>query len=160
MKVLRTIRFDASDDQVFERAAGSDEWAVSGAFAFWDRAPDTLTGKDKQAFANGFLGLASYGRSTFVAVGEADDAAWAETHARFADALITAFGAPDRAAALKVAADEMAFAAGLAAEQPVNTLLAVSREVDDTGDVRETYRTVAMPDGELHTRIWDVVDDG
>ena len=160
MKVLRTIRFDASDEHVFERAAGPDEWAVSGAFAFWDRAPDTLTSKQKQAFANGFLGLASYGRSTFVAVGEADGTAWTEMHERFVDALVSKFGAPDRAAAHKVAADEMEFAAGLAAEQPVNTLLAVSREVDDTGDVRETYRTVAMPNGELHTRIWDVVDDG
>ena len=34
MKFLRTIRFDMSDDAVFERAAPPEEWAVSGAFAF------------------------------------------------------------------------------------------------------------------------------
>ena len=33
-KFLRTIRFDASDDRVFARAAAAGEWAVSGAFAF------------------------------------------------------------------------------------------------------------------------------
>ena len=34
MKLLRTIRADASDTFVFERAAEPGEWAVSGAFAF------------------------------------------------------------------------------------------------------------------------------
>ena len=32
-RLLRTIRFDATDEFVFELAAGPDEWAVSGAFA-------------------------------------------------------------------------------------------------------------------------------
>jgi hypothetical protein len=34
VKFLRTIRFDASDDHVFDRAAEPGEWAVSGAFEF------------------------------------------------------------------------------------------------------------------------------
>ncbi|MGB7204344.1 MAG: DUF6505 family protein, partial [Anderseniella sp.] len=36
MKVLRTIRFDQSDDHVFALAAQPDEIALSGAFAFLD----------------------------------------------------------------------------------------------------------------------------
>ena len=44
IKVLRTIRFDASDDTVFAHAAGPDEWAVSGAFAFADRELGTHYG--------------------------------------------------------------------------------------------------------------------
>ncbi|MGI9386569.1 MAG: DUF6505 family protein, partial [Methyloligellaceae bacterium] len=39
MKFLRTIRFDESDDHVFDRAAAPDEWAVSGAFAFAEIDP-------------------------------------------------------------------------------------------------------------------------
>ena len=33
-KILRTIRFDSSDDNVFVTPAGPDEIALSGAFAF------------------------------------------------------------------------------------------------------------------------------
>ena len=36
MKLLRTIRLDPSDTFVFERAAEPGEWAVSGAFVFWN----------------------------------------------------------------------------------------------------------------------------
>ena len=42
MKLLRTIRLDVSDTFVFEKAADPGEWAVSGAFAFWDRDPSAL----------------------------------------------------------------------------------------------------------------------
>ena len=70
MKFLRTIRFDSSDDHVFELTAAPDEWAVSGGFAFAGLAGGDVKGKTRQAFANGFLGLGSFGRSTFTAVGE------------------------------------------------------------------------------------------
>ena len=36
VKLLRTIRLDPSDTFVFERAAEPGEWAVSGAFVFWN----------------------------------------------------------------------------------------------------------------------------
>ena len=36
MRLARTLRFDESDERVFERAAEPDEWAVSGAFEFSD----------------------------------------------------------------------------------------------------------------------------
>ncbi|MEL7153848.1 MAG: DUF6505 family protein, partial [Pseudomonadota bacterium] len=74
MKLARTIRFDESDDNVFERTAQPDEWAVSGAFEFSNWSQDDLTGKARQAFSNGWLGLETFGRSTFVAVSEITDA--------------------------------------------------------------------------------------
>ena len=37
LKFPRTIRLDPSDTFVFERAAEPGEWAVSGAFVFWNR---------------------------------------------------------------------------------------------------------------------------
>ena len=39
LKFPRTIRLDPSDTFVFERAAEPGEWAVSGAFVFWNRDP-------------------------------------------------------------------------------------------------------------------------
>ena len=57
MKLLRTIRLDASDTFVFERAAEPGEWAVSGAFAFWGGDPGKLEGKARSAFRGGFLGI-------------------------------------------------------------------------------------------------------
>ena len=61
MKLLRTIRLDASDTFVFERAAKPAEWAIPGGFMFADRDPRTLAGRDRQAFRAGFLGLGSFG---------------------------------------------------------------------------------------------------
>ena len=59
MKLLRTIRLDPSDTFVFERAAEPGEWAVSGAFMFWDDDPAALDGKARAAFRGGFPRRAS-----------------------------------------------------------------------------------------------------
>ena len=159
MKVLRTIRFDASDEHVFEHAAAPDEWAVSGIFVFWHRDAATLKGKTRQAFANGFLGLPTFGRSTLVAVGEGDEAEYERVRRALVDGMMTDHGAPDRASAEAAANDELAFAAELAEGKPSNTILAVSRSVDEDGAVREAFRTVEPPSGPQHARIWDVVDE-
>ena len=45
MKLLRTIRLDPSDTFVFEHAAEPGEWAVSGAFVFWNEDVAQLEGK-------------------------------------------------------------------------------------------------------------------
>ena len=71
MKLLRTIRLDASDPFVFDKAAEPGEWAVSGAFAFTCGDPAKLQGRARSAFRAGFLGLASLGRSTLVQIVEA-----------------------------------------------------------------------------------------
>src|SRR5207244_10452102 len=71
MKLLRTIRLDASDTFVFERAAEPGEWAVPGAFMFAHDDPDALDGKRRAAFRSGFLGVPSLGWSTLVQIVEA-----------------------------------------------------------------------------------------
>jgi hypothetical protein len=75
VKLLRTIRLDASDSFVFERAAEPGEWAVSGAFAFAHCDQAQLQGKARAAFRAGFLGLGSLGRSTLVQI-VVGDALW------------------------------------------------------------------------------------
>ena len=74
MKLLRTIRLDASDTFVFGAAAEPGEWAVSGAFVFWDRDPATLDGKARAAFRSGLLGVNSLGWSTLVQIVQATEA--------------------------------------------------------------------------------------
>jgi hypothetical protein len=71
VKLLRTIRLDPSDTFVFETAAAPGEWAVSGAFVFWDSEPAALQGKARTAFRSGFLGVDSLGWSTLVQIVEA-----------------------------------------------------------------------------------------
>ena len=99
MRMLRTLRLDASDALVFPRAAEPGEWAVPGGFAFWDDTPGHLTGKRLQAFRGGFLGLGSFGWSTLVEVAECDEAAREHALAAMAAHILAEYAAPDLAAA-------------------------------------------------------------
>ena len=157
MRFPKTIRLDNSDLQVFDRAAGPAEWAVSGAFAFADLQDDALTGKTKQAFANGFLGTSSFGWSTFVCVAEISASAYEDVVIAVADHFVTAYGAPDRATALPRAREEAEFAAGLC-DHPVNTLLCVERSLTKAGIV-ERFRTVRPAAEPSHAPIWQIVED-
>ena len=157
MYLPKTIRLDNSDLQVFDRAAAPGEWAVSGAFAFADTHEDALTGKTRQAFVNGFFGTGSFGWSTLVFVAEAREADYESAVNALADHFVAAYGAPDRAAALPRAREEVNFAASLC-DHPVNTLLAVRRDAGSDGIV-ERFRIVSPPADTLHTKIWEIVED-
>jgi hypothetical protein len=159
VKLMRTIRFDASDHHVFERAAEPDEWAVSGAFAFAALGTEALVGKTRQAFSNGFLSLESFGRATFVSVAELPEEEVEPLTERLAGHLVAHYGAPRLEAALPAAREELEFALDLCREAQVNTVLAVSRRLDEEGRIREEFRSVAAPGDEVHTRIWDVVEE-
>ena len=157
MRFPRTIRFDLSDEQVFERAAEPDEWAVSGAFAFADADPGSLSGKRRQAFRSGFLGTRTFGWSTFAVVAEigADELeAVVEALARH---FVAHYGAPSLEAASQAARAEAEFAAGLC-DHKINTLIAVEREFGPKGIV-ERFRTVQPSAGGAHAKIWTIVDD-
>lgn len=160
MKLLRTIRFDASDARVFELAAAPGEWAVSGAFAFAGRGAGAITGKARQAFANGFLGLTSFGRSTFATVTEATPRDLDHIEQRLAEHFVSAHAAPGLEAALPAAREEAAFVIELCRDAAINTVFAVRRTWDAGGHIKEEFRTVRPPASEPpHARIWTVVDD-
>ena len=160
MKLLRTIRFDDSDDQVYARSAVPGEWAVSGAFAFAGADPATLTGKAKQAFSNGFLGVTSFGRSTFATCKEVTEEDVRRIEDRLADHFVAHYGAPRREAALPAAREEIAFVADLCAEALINTVFTLRRYVDEAGQIREEFRTIKAPSDEPpHTKIWSVIED-
>ena len=140
LRFPRTIRLDPSDTFVFERAAEPGEWAVSGAFVFWNRDLAALGPKQRVALRSGFLGIDSLGWSTLAIVTEATEPEREAMTERLARQLIEKFGAPDENAAREAAAQEIAFAASLCEHLP-QTLLAVQRTVED-GEIRERFRTL------------------
>jgi hypothetical protein len=140
LKLPRTIRLDPSDTFVFERAAEPGEWAVSGAFVFWNRDPATLGQKQRVALRSGFLGVDSLGWSTLAIVTEATEADRQAMVERLTGQLLEKFGAPDLAAARGAAEEEVAFAASLC-DHAAQTLLAVQRSIEN-GAIRERFRTL------------------
>ncbi len=136
-----TVRLDDSDEHVFERAAEAGEWAIPGAFVFSSLDPETLAGGMAQAFASGFLGLASFGWSTLVEVAEMPDGEYETLTNSLALHFVARYGAPDVATALPVARQELEFARGLC-DYPPGTIIAVERELDADG-IHERFRVVS-----------------
>ena len=138
---MRTLRLDRSDQFIFERAAASGEWAVAGAFMFWDLDPTTLSGQARAAFRSGFLGVASHGWSTLAEIVDATDADHESAIATLATLIVERLGAPDLTAARAAAAEEIVFASSLC-DHPAGTVIALQRAVDDDGEIRERFRTL------------------
>lgn len=162
MKLLRTIRLDASDTFVFDRSAQPGEWAVSGAFAFWSKDPAKLEGKARVAFRSGFLGVESLGWSTLVQVVEASENDRSALVDTLAKQLLRHFGAPTIAAARAAAEDEVTFAQSLCTV-PRDGIIAVHRTFEN-GAVRETFRTLRSKEGGKLARAFSFIesegDDG
>lgn len=157
MRLPRTVRLDASDLQIFETAAAPGEWAVPGAFAFADSDPERLGRKQRLAFASGWLGTESFGRSTLVEVAEIDEAGFFATVERLARHFVAHYGAPDLAAALPAARAEADYAASLC-EHKLHTLLAVEREMTEQG-LAERFRVIRPDRSQDHARIWEIVEE-
>jgi hypothetical protein len=162
MKFARTIRFDNSDDSVFAHAAQPGELAVSGAFAFMEVPPDALIGKERQAFANGFLGLGSFGRATFVAAATITPEQLEAAEGALARHLLSEYGAPNLASALEAAREETAFISEMCEDVRPGVIFAVSRAVNAAGEIEESFRKIDQPQSAplVPTQIWGVEDDG
>ena len=156
MKLLRTIRLDASDSFVFDRPAEPGEWAVSGAFAFARCDPASLRGKARTAFRAGFLGLQSLGRSTLAQIVEANDEDRRAVVELLAAQLVAQFGAPDIATARLAAEEETGFAASLCDHSP-GVLVAVTRS-HESGTIREVFRTLRPREGAGHSRAFEFLE--
>jgi hypothetical protein len=156
VKLIRTIRLDPSDTFVFEHAAEPGEWAVSGAFAFWNADAGKLEGKARSAFRGAFLGVQSLGWSTLVQIVEASEEDRAAVVDVLAQRLVERFGAPDLATARAAADEEVAFAASLC-DHPADTLIAVHRTFED-GAVREAFRTLQPRAGPKPLRAFSFLE--
>ena len=159
MKFPRVIQLDDSDLRVYAAPARPGEWAVSGAFAFLETDLERADGKTREAFRHGFLGLDSFGWTTLVEVTEINNAEYAQLIERLAVHLMLRYGAPDIDAATKAAEEEAAFAASIC-EHPLQTILAVEREVGAEG-IEENFRVVP-PRSEIDhskVKIWAIEEE-
>lgn len=158
MKLARAIHFDDSDTRVYPRPARTGEWCIAGGFEFSDWTGADLAGKARQAFANGWLGVETFGRATFVAVTPIEAEERDALTGRLAQHFVDSWGAPDLSAALPVARGEIAHMAELCDEHAPNTLLTVQRELTGAG-VRETFRLIAPREAGLEQFAIHVTDD-
>ncbi|MEP2704097.1 MAG: DUF6505 family protein [Roseibium sp.] len=148
MKLARAIHMDESDQNVFFSPARTGEWCLSGGFEFSDWTDADLVGKARQAFANGWLGLETFGRVTFVAVTPIEEAEYASLIERLAQHFVEVYGAPSVDAARGVASEELTYMADLCAEHDDNSLLAIQRELTDEG-VKEGFTAIKPQAAEL-----------
>jgi hypothetical protein len=156
MKLLRAIALDSSDTFVFDVAAEPGDWAVSGAFRFYDRDPEKLSRKERSAFRSGFLGVQTWGWSTLVqivAAREQDRRALVEL---LAAQLVDRFGAPDLVTARPAAEEEVTFTEALCTH-PVGSLVAVHRSAAD-GEIRESFRRLRLREGQGHGRAFSFME--
>ena len=148
MNLARAIHLDESDTLVFHRHARTGEWVISGGFEFSNWGQGDLKGKARQAFANGWLGLETYGRVTFAAVTRIEPEEYKGLADTLAQHFVSIYGAPDLDAARVVALDELQHMADMCEGQSPNTLLTVARELTDAG-VNEAFRIIAGREANL-----------
>lgn len=148
MKLARAIHFDESDMNVFANPARTGEWCISGGFEFSNWTEADLVGKARQAFANGWFGLETGGRATFVAVTQIEQQEYDTLSRALAQHFVTYYGAPSQDAALPVAVEELNQMIELCEDHAPNTLLTVARDLTDAG-VREAFRTIQPQDAGL-----------
>ena len=148
MNLARAIHFDESDTRVYPVPARTGEWCISGGFEFSNWTEADLAGKARQAFSNGWFGLETTGRVTFVAVTRIEPVELERLTDVLAEHFVTYYGAPDLVAARPVAGEELGHMAEMCDEHGANTLLTVSRELTEVG-VRESFRVIEAQDADL-----------
>ncbi|UXX84966.1 DUF6505 family protein [Roseovarius pelagicus] len=160
MMLARAIHFDESDTNIFHSPARTGEWCISGGFEFSNWGTADLTGKARQAFSNGWLGIETFGRVSVVAATQIEPAEMDALVIALAQHFVDVYGAPSIADAQGVAHDELLQMADICEGQPANTLLLVSRELTDAG-VKERYRIVEPRDAGLDQfAIHGTLDEG
>jgi len=149
LRLLRVLRLDDSDSEVYLPAARAGEFAVPGTFMFTfdDVPPERLGGSAAEAFRRGFLGTETVGWATLVTIAEATETERRTVRERLTHVFIERFGAPDESAAREQADEELAFVDELC-QRPTNTILSLERSVDDDGHVEEQFRTHQQPEAD------------
>ncbi len=157
MKFPRCIRLDASDLNIYARAAEPGEWVVPGGFAYADCDPEGLERKARLAFHSAWLGTDSFAHSTLAEVAEIDPAGFEQVVERLARHFVDSYGAPGLEAARPVARAEAEEAATLC-QHKVHSLLALEREMTEEGVV-ERFRVITPARAQDHAKVWEIVPD-
>ena len=140
----------------FSRAAEPGEWALPGAFVFAGRDPQSLNPKEQLAMRQGFLGLASFGWSSFAIIATISEPELEAEIEALATVAVSRFGAPTIAHARKAAGYEFDFALSLC-DDPVGTVLRVEREPGKMG-WHEAFRKVKIT-AQMHAPVFQIVED-
>ena len=148
MMLARAIHFDESDMRVYQSPARTGEWCISGGFEFSNWSEADLSGKARQAFSNGWFGLETSGRVTFVAVTQIEPNELEKLTDVLAKHFVDYYGAPDVESARPVAVEEIGHMLDLCDEHAPNTLLTVARELGASG-VRESFRVIEPQGADL-----------
>ncbi len=159
IKLLRTLRIGGADTPAYPRYAEDREWAVPASFLFAQKDPDSLGHAERAAFESGFLSLGTFGYSAHVSAAEVSDEELEGARLALAKHLLEAGGVTDPAVADEIAEQEIAYAVDLAASVPLYTLLTVQRELEESGEITETFAIVAALGAEADERIWDDLEN-
>ncbi len=140
-KLLRAVRLDDSDDQVFRAcgAARDGEPVVTGGYALCDFAGERRCDPSCHCEAS-FVAVGSKARCTIAEVFEATDADLEAQVEALAWHLVKAWGAPSWDAARRVAQDELRHTSEVCETLAPEAWITVKREPGDgRGVVEEQY---------------------
>ena len=137
MKLAKTVQLDISDTQVFELPAKVGEWAIAGTFTFVDSNPDMWTNKQQLAFRTAWLGIGSFGYSTFVQATEISSSEYEMLLHTLTAHLAKEYGAPNMDAAKEAAKLEINDMTTLCNHTP-GTLLAIERTISGDNILEKT----------------------
>ena len=157
MKLAKTLRLDVSDTYVFDRAAETGEWAITGTFAYIDGDPSSWSSKKQLAFRTSWLGIGSFGNATFVQATEISTEEYSQTLQTLATYLVEKYNAPSQDAAAKAARQELEDMANLC-NHPAGTLLAIERTITEQ-NITEKTRVLISSDEPINAKTWTIVED-
>ena len=157
MKLAKTIQLDISDTHAFDHPAEVHEWAISGTFAFVDSDPADWSRKQQLAFRTAWLGIGSFGNSTFVQVTEISAQEYELAIQTLAMYLTKEYNAPNLEVATQAATQEIDDMATLC-DHPPGTLLAIERAINRK-NITEKTRVLTPSDKPALANIWTIVED-
>ena len=157
MKLAKTIQLDVSDTHVFEHPAEVGEWAITGTFTFADSDPSNWSSKQQLAFRAAWLGIGSFGNSTFVQVADISTDEYEQAVQTLAMHLTEIYNAPSQEAATRAARQEIDDMITMC-DHPPGTLLAIERAIDEQ-NIPEKTSVLAAPGEASHAKIWTIVED-
>ena len=146
MKLAKTVQLDISDTKIFETPANVGEWALAGTFTFVDSNPNDWSNKQKLCFETAWLGVGSFGYSTFVQTTNIYPSEYEQLLDTVTRHLTQKYGAPNQNEAKKAAKLEIDDMTTLC-EHPPGTLLAIERTFSGDNIVERTR--IVSPGTEL-----------
>ena len=157
MKLAKTIQLDVSDKHIYEHRANPQEWAIVGTFYYMNSDPNNWSKKNKFAFQSAWLGLTSYGNSTFVQVTEIIEYEYHLIIESLAKYLVERYNAPsieDAKYASKKEIDDMT----ALCDHPPGTLLSVERSLVENG-IKEKIRVIKPIKKQRGGKAWSTSQD-